>query len=256
MTAWFSARNDFADEFGLAIRTAFDEIMDCPRTGRWSFEQCHTLEKNYMGFKLEHVIRRQFDLGPIRKKKMDYHIDGVDVDCKWTKKFGSWQIPREAVGHICLLVWAHDATHEFAVGLIRIREEILVGGNQDKKKTIQSPGGRSEIRWIVPRTPSLPKNFLESLPASDRDAILGHGGGDERLTELFIRCVGQIIKRHTIESVGQQKDALRRARAVRPRLLPHGLGLFNGHFNDQKERAKQLGGPVPVDSEEWVCLRT
>lgn len=187
---------------------------------------------------------------------MDYQIDGVDVDCKWTKNFGLWQIPREAVGHICLVVWAKDETREFAVGLIRIREEILVGGNQDKKRTIQSPGGRSEIRWLVPLMPSLPKNFLERLRAVDRDAILGHRGGDDRLTELFIRCEGEIIKRHTIESVAQQKDALRRARAVRPRLLPLGLELLNGNWNEHKQRAKELGGPVPADSEEWVCLRS
>jgi hypothetical protein len=254
VTDWFRARGNLEQAFGVSIRTALDEVIDTPRTGRWSFEQCQKPEMTYMGYKLEHVIRRQFDLGPVRPRKMDYRIDGIDVDCKWSKTFGHWEIPLEAVGHICLVVWGRDTTREFAVGLIRIREEILVGGNQDKKRKLQSPGGRGEIRWLIPPKPSLPENFLDSLPDVDRDAILGHRGGDDRLMELFTRCVGVILKRHTIESVGQQKDAARRARAARPRLLPLGFELLNGHWEDHRRRAKELGGPIPRDSDEWVCL--
>ena len=247
------ARGDIEETFGMSIRIALDELIDTPRTRRVDFEDCDQLEQRYMGFKLEHVIRAQFELEP--GAKMDYCVDGIEVDCKWTKNFGNWSIPREAVGHICLVVWANDSTCEFAVGLIRIREEILVGGNQDKKRNIQSPEGRSEIRWLIPIAQSLPENFLLHLPHADRSAILGHRGGDDRLLELFRRCDGRILQRHTIESVGQQKDAARRARATRPRLLPLGFELLNGHREEQRRRAEELGGPIPENSDEWVCLR-
>jgi hypothetical protein len=254
VTAWFVARDDMTEQFGLAIRNALDELIDTARTRRVSFEECDQLEQRYMGFKLEHVIRGQFELE--HGKRMDYSVDGIDVDCKWSKNFKEWTIPREAVGHICLVVWGNDDTRGFAVGLIRIREDILVGGNQDKKRTIQSPGGISEIRWLVPTTKSLPENFLLHLPEADRRAILGHRGGDERLMELFKRCEGIILTRHTIHSVGQQVDAARRARAARPRLNALGLELLNGHWKKHKALAKKLGGPVPKTAEEWVVLRS
>jgi hypothetical protein len=188
---------------------------------------------------------------------MDYCVEGIDVDCKWSKKWGGWQIPREAVGHICLLISAQDDTRELEVGLVRIHEEILVGGNQDKKRTIQSPAGREEILWLVPRTFSLPDNFLLHLPAEDRSAILAHRGGDARARELFIRCEGVIIKRHTIESIGQQLDEARRFRGeTRRQLRDLGFEVLNGHWRDQKARAGELGGPVPQNSAEWVCLRS
>jgi hypothetical protein len=165
--------------------------------------------------------------------------------------------PPRGVGHICLVVWADDARCELAVGLIRIREEILVGGNQDRKKTIQPPRRRDELRWLVPRSRVLPANFLLQLPAQDRDAILRFKGGDARARELFRRCEGVIIQRHTIESIGQQVDESRRFRGeTRQALLSEGFEILNGHWKHHRARAAELGGPVPRSSREWVCLRT
>lgn len=254
--AWFHQQGDLVDTFGVAVRTALDEVIETARTTRWSLEQCGNQEKAYVGVKLENVVRGvfRFEQGALG---MDFEVVGVDVDCKWSKSWGRWQIPREAVGHICLLIWADDPRCEIAVGLIRIREQILVGGNQDKKRTIQSPGGMSEIRWLVPKTPSLPPNFLLQLPDVDRCAILAHRGGDARARELFSRCEGVILQRHTIESIGQQTDEGRRFRGeTRAQLLTAGYEVLNGHWRAHKKRAAQLGGPIPQNSREWVCLRS
>jgi len=240
----------------MAVRTGLDEIIDTARTGRWDLEQCGDQEKAYVGVKVEHVIRGCFDFLK-GSHGMDYEIDGVDVDCKWSKNFGQWQIPREAVGHICLLVWADDPACELAVGLIRIRQEILVGGNQDQKKTIQSPRGRGEIRWILPRSRVLPPNFLLQLSAVERRAILMLKGGDARARELFKRCEGVIIYRHTIESIGQQVDESRRFRGeTRQTLRDEGFEVLNDHWKAQRARAAALGGPIPRTSKEWICLRS
>ena len=254
--AWFRQQHDLVGTFGVAVRTALDEVIETARTTRWSLEQCGNQEKAYVGVKLENVVRGVFgfEQGGLG---MDFEVVGVDVDCKWSKSWGRWQIPREAVGHICLLIWADDPRSEIAVGLIRIREQILVGGNQDKKRTIQSPGGMSEIRWLVPRIPLLPPNFLLQLPDADRRAILAHRGGDARARELFTRCEGIILHRHTIESIGQQTDEGRRFRGeTRAQLLAEGLEVLNGHWRSHKKRAAELGGPIPQNSRQWVCLRS
>lgn len=253
---WFESQDDLVQAFGMCVRTAIDEVIDTPRTGRWNLKDCGDEEKAYVGVKLEHVVRARFDLA-YGLNRMDYCIDSVDVDCKWSKKWGGWQIPREAVGHVCLLVWASDDDCEFAAGVLRIREDILVGGNQDKKRSIQSPEGRGEIRWLVPRTDSLPPNFLLQLPDEDRKAILGHKGGDARARELFLRCEGVIIRRHTIESIGQQIDEARRFRGeTRRDMRDLGFEVLNGHWKDHRARALELGGVVLTDNTEWVCLRT
>lgn len=256
VTDWFNSQGHLEESFGSCIRVALDEVIDTPRTARWDIAVCNKQEQAYVGVKIEHVIRAHFDLPP-GQKKMDYCIDGVDIDCKWSRKWGAWQIPKQAVGHICLLVWGSDAYQECATGLIRIREEILVGGNQDKKRSIQSPEGRDEVRWLVPRGSSLPENFIFHLDPADRQAILSQRGGDARARELFIRCEGVLITRHTIASIGQQLDEARRFRGeTRHRLLEMGFEVLNGHRKEQRKRAEALGGPVPQRSSEWVCLRS
>lgn len=251
---WFGRQGDLATAFGEAVRTSIDSVIDTRNTARWDLEQCDDVEKSYLGFKVEHLVRGVWSI-PYGNQGMDYDIDGVDVDCKWSKNFGGWQIPREAVDHICLLIWAGEKTNELAAGLLRSHADLLVGGNQDKKRTIQSPHGRGRIHWLVPRAAHLPPNFLLHLPGDDRQAILSKSGGDARAAELFRRCVGVIIPRQAVDAVGQQTDSARRARAVRPQLLADGLEILNGTWVADRARAEELGGPVP-GRYEWVSLHS
>lgn len=252
--AALSRHGDLVEIFGECIRTALDEIIDTARTGRWDLRQCGDQEKAYVGVKVENVVRGRFELPPARRKKPDFEIDGVDVDCKWTKNMWGWSIPSEAVGEICLLLHADDSRSTFCAGLIRIREELLnPGANKDGKRTI-SKEGRAYIYWIcAPATP-LPRNFLLHMPASDRDAVLAHRGGDARMLELFRRQQGVIIKRHTIAGLAQQVDPTRRARTARATLRKEGIELLNGHWRNQRDMARSLGGPTPLNDQEWVAL--
>ncbi|MEU7943031.1 NaeI family type II restriction endonuclease [Microbispora bryophytorum] len=247
---------DVTTKMGEIIRQATDEVIATARTRRWTLDQCNDQEKGYLGVNIENIIRGEYNLDE-GVAGMDFDVQSVDVDCKWSRNFGGWQIPPEAVGHICLLVHGDDITGEMAVGLLRIRNEILVGGNRDSKRTIQRPGGMSEVRWLVaPETP-LPENFLMSLRRQDRDAILAPRGGDARAMELFIRCEGLIINRHVIESIGQQLDEARRFRGeTRGRLLEMGFEVLNGHWKAHRKRAMKLGGITLTDRSQWVCLRT
>lgn len=239
---------------GACIRTALDEIIDTARTGRWELEQCGDQEKAYLGVKIENVVRGRFELAPARRKAPDYEIAGIDVDCKWTKNMWQWSIPTEAEGIICLLLHADDAKSTFCAGLLRIQSDLLnPGANKDQKRTIRKDA-RGEIEWLCRPGSPLPNNFLLHMDSTDRDAILAHRGGDARLCELFRRHPGVLIKRHTIESLSQQVDATRRARATREVLGPEGFEVLNGHWKADKARALELGGPALHDSTDWVCL--
>lgn len=254
---WFLKLPVFEATAGLAVREAIDQVIDTPRTRRWRLEQLHRQELAYLGVRVEIVLRAALSLPP-GQYRQDFGIAGTDVDCKWSKYWGGWEIPPEAVGHLCLLVWADDAESSFAVGLFLAKNEVLthINGNRDRKRKIQRPEGLATVRWLVPRGTRLPPNVLLRLPPADRDAILAPTGGDDRMAELFRRCEGVVLKRHVIASVAQQDDPTRRARAMRKRLEPEGLEIFCGYLREQKDRAAELGGPVPPTSDHWVCLRS
>jgi len=251
---YFSARRD---AFGPAVRRALDEVISTSRTGRWNLDQCNNQEKAYVGVNLENILRAEFAL-PEGRLGMDYDVDGIDVDCKWSRSFGGWQIPREAVGHICLLVYGDDLLNQLAVGLVEIEESLLVGGNRDQKRTIQRPRGINAIRWVIaPGEAKPPENFLMSLGKADRDAILAPRGGDLRAIQLFWRCEGIVLNRRVLEAVGQQVDEARRFRGeTRAQLAAEGLEVLNGHWKKDRRRALELGGPVISNSSEWVALRS
>src|SRR3954471_17277440 len=97
VTDWFEALDNYRQRLGMCIRTALDEVIDTPRTRRWDLRQCGKQEMAYVGVKVEHVIREEFDLTPAEPKRPDYCIDGVYVDCKWSKEWCGWSIPQEAI---------------------------------------------------------------------------------------------------------------------------------------------------------------
>jgi hypothetical protein len=248
---------DRVDRIRYGLRKAIDEVIATSRTRRWNLDQCNDQEKAYVGVNLENILRAELDLAPHKPDRPDFEIDGVEVDCKYSRAWNRWQIPREAVGEICLLVYGDDLEDEIAIGLIRIREEILVGGNRDKKRTLQSPGGVGEVRWLLQRGSGLPPNFLMSLRRQDREAILAPRGGDARARELFIRCEGMVIERHTIEAIGQQVDESRRFRGETiAALKTEGFEVLNGTRIAKRNRAAELGGPSNLRGDQWICLRT
>src|SRR5262245_51917009 len=92
--------------FSKAFRRTIDMLLDGQNTGRFRWEQLYKTEKTHAGTLIEINLHREFHFG--NGDKMDYKIDGIDVDCKFSQDFGRWMIPPEAVGHICLLTWCSD----------------------------------------------------------------------------------------------------------------------------------------------------
>ncbi|GAB2682798.1 NaeI family type II restriction endonuclease [Nocardia goodfellowii] len=238
--AWFRKKDDLEALFAQSIRQSLDEVLDGQRTGRFDVEELDKTEKSYLGTKVEIVVRAAFELP--KGERMDYAIDGHDIDAKWSIR-REWNIPREAMGHLCLLMSANDRKATFDVGLIRIQPELLnEGQNQDKKKTLNADG-RSRIVWLF-RNARLPRNLLLSLPPDVREKILASSSGQKRATELMRHVRGVLIDRNTAITVARQLDGMRRCRNTRTPLSQEGIAVL-GHMADGPKIAKALQLPVP-----------
>ncbi|WP_327323801.1 restriction endonuclease [Streptomyces sp. NBC_01210] len=246
---WFTDHPDLEDRFSAVFRQSLDEVMDGQRTGRYDVSVLEKTEKTYLGTKVEIVCRAAFGLA--RGEKMDYRVCGVDVDAKFSLD-GKWMIPREAMGHLCLLMAANDRESAFTVGLVRIREEILTqGGNQDHKRNI-SATGRSAIKWLF-KNGKLRKNLLLGLDDATRNALENVSAGQSRVDQLFRQVHGRIVDRNAVVTAAKQLDAPKRVRDARHRLAPEGV-IILGHQNESPRIAKALRLPVP-EKGTWVAAR-
>jgi hypothetical protein len=246
------ARPRLRELFAAAFRTAFDEVLDGQRTGRFDVRTLAKTEKTYIGTKVEIVLGSALSLAP--GSLLDYSIAGEEVDCKFSVDEAQVMIPSEALGQICLVTWADDFEGLFSVGLVRPTHELLTAGNRDGKRHF-GRAGRESIRWIFRRQP-FPENLLLKLSPETRArifAVVGRGGGQQRINELFRLVQGRPISRSTILTVAQQDDGPKRARTAREHLAREGI-LVLGQYTWHRQVARDLGLPVPGRSQ-WLSVR-
>jgi hypothetical protein len=166
-------------------------------------------------------------------RKMDYPVAGIEVDCKFSARLGGWMLPREAYlkGHLCLVIWADEDYNRFEAGLVRAiprsprlaadaEDDLLGPENQDRKRTL-TPWGESRIRWLY-SSPKLPENLLLHIDAATRNRILTATSpgrrtrsGQAKINMLSRLVQRQLVNRGSVLTVGQQKDAPKRARDAR-----------------------------------------
>ncbi len=227
-----------------ALRDTLDQLYDGHRTGRYRWDQLHKTEKTHCGTLVEINLHREFGFGD--GHTLDYRIAGVDVDCKFSQTLGGWMIPPEAHGHLCLLVWAEDATSKWSTGLVRTNTELLnTGGNRDRKATLNQDG-RQAIRWLFDHAP-LPSNVLLQLDRPIVDAIMALGSGQKRINEIFRAALGRIVGRGVVATLGQQDDYMKRVRAnggARTSLQSEGI-IILGQYGSHASIAQALGVPAP-----------
>ncbi|MET9260102.1 NaeI family type II restriction endonuclease [Amycolatopsis sp. NPDC004079] len=238
---WFQKLPGLQQHFGSILRQSIDEVLDGQRTGRYDIDLAEKTEKTYLGTKVEIITRAAFDLP--RGANMDYAVAGHDVDSKFSMR-GSWSIPTEAMGHMCLLTSANDRKRLFNVGLIRITPEVLNKGlNKDQKTTITA-AARSRVVWLA-QDATLPENLLLTLPDPLVRTIITSGSGQKRINQLLRSVQGRIIERNTAVTVARQADGLKRCRDARPQLAREGIVVL-GHQNQSPIVARALGLPIPV----------
>ncbi|MDQ0761097.1 NaeI family type II restriction endonuclease [Streptomyces canus] len=239
--------------FSVVLRDTIDQLLNGEVTGRFDWKTLFKTEKTHAGTLVEINLQREFKFSD--GIDMDYRIAGVDVDCKYSQQFGGWMIPPEAIGHLCLLVWADDSKGLWSAGLLRIRREWLNGGNnRDLKLTIKAEH-RSKIFWLW-RDAVLPENVLLHMDPKDRDRVFSHKSGQARLNELFRLVQSRRIGRNVVRTVAQQKDYMKRVRGnggARSALQREGI-IIMGDYASHQEIAAKLQVPVPEEGE-FVSVR-
>ncbi|MFG2377372.1 NaeI family type II restriction endonuclease [Streptomyces sp. NPDC048504] len=239
--------------FATVLRDTIDQLLNGENTGRYDWKALFKTEKTHAGTLVEINLQREFKFGD--GINMDYRIENIDVDCKYSQQFGGWMIPPEAIGHLCLLIWADDSKSLWSAGLLRIRREWLNGGNnRDLKLTVKAEH-RNRILWLW-RDAELPENVLLHMNPGDRDLIFSHQSGQARLNELFRLVQRRRIGRNVVRTVAQQKDYMKRVRGnggARSALRKEGI-LIMGDYASHQEIAAKLRIPVPAEGE-FVSVR-
>ncbi|HET6251573.1 MAG TPA: NaeI family type II restriction endonuclease [Tepidisphaeraceae bacterium] len=235
---------------GLVLRQTLDQLYDGQHTGRYRWDQLYKTEKTHCGTLVEINLHRRFEFGD--GVVMDYCIDGVEVDCKYSQSIGGWMIPPESMGHLCMVVSADDARSVWSLGLVRIADDLLTGGgNRDGKRTI-SAEGRTNIHWIF-QNAALPPNILLHLRETDVARVFALKSGQKRIDEIFRIAQGKRIGRGVIATLGQQDDFMKRVRGnggSRSRLKPEGVIILGGYVEHQRIAS----GPGQKSCNEFARL--
>ncbi|WP_437073179.1 NaeI family type II restriction endonuclease [Streptomyces sp. enrichment culture] len=246
--AELKGRDPQGEQFANVLRDTIDQLLNGEITGRYDWNTLYKTERTHAGTLVEINLQRHFEFPD--GLEMDYRIAGVEVDCKFSQRFGGWMIPPEARGHVCLLVWADDYRSRWSAGLFRVREEWLNrGSNRDAKLTVKSDH-RDKIMWLW-KDESLPENILLHMNPSDRAAVYSLQSGQRRLNELFRRVQKRRIGRNVVRTVAQQKDYMKRVRGnggSRSALKPEGIPIM-GDYDSHRSVAKGLGLPYPREGE-------
>ncbi|MGW4565366.1 NaeI family type II restriction endonuclease [Streptomyces sp. NPDC004561] len=278
---WFYNQPEARERFRWALRDSLDELLDGQRTGRWAYQHLTKTEKTYLGTAVEVNLTKEFAID--NGADLDWSIAGLDIDCKFSKDLGGWEIPMEMylcadhgersgrADHAAVLTWMNDDTKEWAVGIVRITDERLrwkkergANGdrvrayNRDNKRKL-SDGAKSEVYWLWGGLQTdLPTNLLRHLDPKTRERILTappgrSSSGQERMNQLFREVQDQLVGRQTVLTVGQQDDSPKRARDARIRLRPEGIVVL-GHSRPHPHVARALRLPVPIKGE-WISTR-
>lgn len=276
LATWFESESDTRERFRWALRDSLDELLDGQRTGRWAYQHLSKAEKTYLGTAVEVNLTKEFEFP--NGDHLDWKIDGTDVDCKFSKDLGGWEIPMEMylcsdhgerqgkADHPAVLTWFDDATSRWAAGLITVTDERLWwrtdkktgvfgrGYNRDNKRRLMNSSA-VQVYWLWGGLQvDLPRNLLLHMDDDVRGRILSPNlSGQRRVNRLFHEIQGQIVGRQTILTVAQQDDAPKRARDARIHLRGQGIVVL-GHQDAHPVIAAALGLPVPVKGE-WIAVR-
>jgi hypothetical protein len=253
------------ERFARVLRETIDQLLDGEHTGRFDWNDLHKTEKTHAGTLVEINLLREF--GFSSGADMDYLIEGIEVDCKFSQKPYGWMIPPEALDEICLVVWADDHRGVWSAGLLRAaRAQLTTSGNVTKKgnrdgKFRLTKEHRPLVNWLWHEA-ALEENLLLHIDKQTQAAILAAGAGwkrspgQARVNELFRRVQRRRVSRTVVRTLARQKDYMKRVRyngGARERLRDEGI-LICGDYPKHQAIAECLELPVPQEGEN-VSIR-
>ena len=276
LAEWFEREVDTRERFRWALRDSLDELLDGQRTGRWAYQHLSKTEKTYLGTAVEVNLTKEFEFAD--GDHLDWKIAGRDIDCKFSKDVGGWEIPMEMylcadhgdrqgkANHPALLTWFDDTTNRWIAGLVIATDQRLWwrtdrqtgkavrGYNRDNKRRFTA-AAFPDVYWLWGGLQTdLPRNLLLHMDPAMRGRILSPGlSGQKRVNQLFMEVQQQIVGRQVVLTVGQQDDAPKRVRDARKPLKRKGIVIL-GHQDAHPKICAALGLPIPVKGE-WISVR-
>lgn len=243
-------QSEFEVQVPVLLRTAIDEVIDAPRTGRYLLSDTEKTEKTYLGTKVEILFRSllKFKRGSI----LDMNVGGVECDIKNTMG-SNWSIPRENVGRPAVLIRSNETKALCDVGVAILSDNYLNPGlNQDQKRGI-SAAGMNNIWWLLRHHP-YPVNFWQLLSAAQRKSLEDAGGGSAKIAALFELVQRKPISRTQIAALARQHDYMKRIRrngGARDILAPKGIAILSGIYDQLAIGRLNLG---IVTREELISV--
>lgn len=268
---WFESRRDARERFRWALRDSMDELLDGQRTGRWAYDHLSKTEKTHLGTVVEVNLTKEFEIP--NGVELDWQVTRADLDCKFSKDLGGWEIPMEmylcqdhgprsgSADHPALLVWMNDDTSEWAAGVLQttdlglrwLADGVTRAYNRDNKRRLAALSN-TQIYWLWGGIHGdLPANVIRQLSSSERDHIFAVRSGQERVDRLFCTVQQRLVTRAVVLTVAQQEDAPKRARDARLRLRGRGIVVL-GHQENHPLVADALGLERPQKGE-WISVR-
>lgn len=239
-----------SEKFPALVREAIDFVLDPVRTARTKMSELDSIEKTFVGLKIEHVVRDMLD---VPKGLRDLVIDGIDVDIKNTIG-DTWMIPPETyrTEDACLVVASEEATHRCWLGLLLARNAYLNAPNRDAKRSVAS-GAFANIMWLIEAAP-YPQSQWANIDMDRFREIKKIKGGTRRAVAFFSENLRKPIHRDVVQSLLLQHDYMKRLRqngGARDVLRLQGIALLSGIYD--LVLIDELRLPA-IDSEEMMAV--
>jgi hypothetical protein len=206
----------------------------------------------HIGTQVERELKREF-FKDRRGKRLDTSVEDIDLDIKNTIR-GTWMIPPEAIGALCLLSLINEEGATYSIGIVRAWPELLNCENQDKKRSL-SRKGKDAIRWLVEKG-SLPVSLFLTNPQV-REEVFAERSGQTRVAELLRQERGRPIQRSDIAVAAaynerRQIDLRARVRDAKNKLMQEGLLVLRGW--NPAERLEAASRGYVIHGEQCICL--
>ncbi len=235
------------------LQDAIDFVIDPVRTARNSISELDSVEKTFIGLKVEHFLR---DFLNVPSGLRDLVIDGTDVDVKNTVST-TWTIPPETYRseEPCLLIAIADVDKKFWLGLIVAKSNYLTtAGNRDSKRSVSAVGLRN-ILWLVEGAP-LPSSRFHNIDFKRFRELRQIKGGSKRAAQFFRENLNVPVNRVVVQTLlHDQLDYMKRLRGnggARDVLLKENILLLSNTY--EKGEFKSRGIAVGGD-DIWIAIQ-
>ena len=233
------------------IADAVDFVVDPIRTARTLISELDSVEKTFIGLKIEHFLRDFLDFP---KGIRDLRIGDVDVDVKTTVR-QTWMIPPETFRNSepCLLILTATEERFCSMGLILARDEYLNRPNRDGKRSVKA-AAFADILWLVERQP-LPESRWTGIDMIRFRELRKLRGGKKRAAAFFRENLKRVIYRSVVQGLlFDQDDYMKRVRAnggAKDILSTESIAILSGAYHSNAIKA--LGLPK-CSRDEFISV--